>query len=120
MLNKEGILILSTPQKFSLLELVAKIALSKYFIGLTHLVYKEPVLEMGHINLLTEGELDKQLEASGFEIVERDFSGLYLPFLAEFFGVSGWKFAKKMEPFIKDSWLRGILWTQFRICRPQK
>ena len=92
-----GILILSTPQKFSFLEILAKIAFLPGIINLVKMVYKESILETGHINLLTEGEVLRQLKQAGFQICETYKSGLYVPLLAEFLGMTGLRLEKWLE-----------------------
>jgi SAM-dependent methyltransferase len=116
-LRPGGVLILSTPHRFSTLEVTARIALKPPMIHLVGLVYREPVLELGHINLLTRRQLEAQLHAAGFEILERHCCGLYLPLLAEI----GGNLALRLEQYLQDQ-LRGgpleqLLWTQFYVCR---
>ena len=53
LLKPGGTLILSTPQRYSPLELCAKIAFLPGFIQLVRLIYREPILETGHIKVLT-------------------------------------------------------------------
>ena len=50
-LRPGGIAIVTTPQKYSLMELACKIAFLPGVIQLTRWVYREPVLETGHISL---------------------------------------------------------------------
>jgi 2-polyprenyl-3-methyl-5-hydroxy-6-metoxy-1,4-benzoquinol methylase len=117
LLNPSGILVLSTPQRYSLLELTGKVALSRAFIGLTRLVYREPVLEMGHINLLTESECVEQITTANFAIVERYKAGLYLPLIAEFLGFAGLSFERWLEDKINNSPFDFTLWTQYYVLR---
>ena len=120
LLRPGGILILSTPQRYSLLEVTGKVALSRPLIGLTRLVYGEPVLEMGHINLLTENECLKQINTAGFAIIERYKAGLYLPFIAEFLGSAGVSFERWLEARINDSPFDFALWTQYYVLRSRE
>jgi ubiquinone/menaquinone biosynthesis C-methylase UbiE len=117
-LKPEGILVLSTPQRYSFLELTARAALSRWLIWLTRFVYREPVLEMGHINLMTAATVQAQLAAAGLRVIERHKGGLYLPGIAEFLGAFGQRLAARLEPFIRNTWLDGILWTQYYIVGP--
>lgn len=114
-LKPDGILVLSTPQRYSFLELTAKVALSSWLIWLTRLVYREPVLENGHINLMTASTVEAQLAAAGLQVITRHKSGLYLPGIAEFLGAFGRRLAARLEPIIRNTWLDGILWTQYYI-----
>ena len=115
LLKPGGVLVLSTPQRYSPLELAAKIAFLPGVIQLVRQVYREPVLETGHINLMTAHALRRQLHGAGFGIVEQHRSGLYLPLVAEFGGEPGLRFLQ---------WLAGrlgvasnLLWTQYYVAR---
>lgn len=115
-LKPEGFLVLSTPQRYSFLELTARAALSRWLIWLTRLIYREPVLEMRHINLMTATALQAQFSAAGLRVIERHKGGLYLPGIAEFLGAFGQRLAARLEPLIRDTPLDGILWTQYYIA----
>ncbi|MBE9538845.1 MAG: class I SAM-dependent methyltransferase [Proteobacteria bacterium] len=110
-----GTLILSTPQRYSPLELCAKIAFLPGIIHLVRLVYREPIIETGHINLLTEKTLKVQIEAAGLQIQEEYKSGFYLPLIAEFFGNKGLVLLQWCEKKLRGSRLSGLLWTQYYI-----
>ena len=116
-LRPGGILILSTPQRYSLLELTGKVALSRPLIGLTRLIYREPVLEPGHINLLTESECIQQITTANFAIVERYKAGLYLPLIAEFLGSAGLSLERWLETRINNTPFDFTLWTQYYVLR---
>lgn len=117
-LSDDGVLILSTPQKFSPLELVAKIAFLPGVIQLVKWVYREPVIPTGHINLLTEGQLRQQLEGAGLRIEESMKTGFYLPLIAEFGGEPGKRLLQWCEAKLRASRLSWLLWTQCYIVRP--
>jgi ubiquinone/menaquinone biosynthesis C-methylase UbiE len=115
LLKPGGVLVLSTPQRYSPLELAARIAFLPGVIQLVRQVYREPVLETGHVNLMTAHALRRQLHGAGFGIVEQHRSGLYLPLVAEFGGERGLRFLQ---------WLAGrlgvasnLLWTQYYVAR---
>ena len=116
LLKPGGVLILSTPQRYSPLELMAKIAFLPGIIQLVRRIYREPILETGHINLMTAGEVERQLLGAGFLISERHKSGMYLPFIAEFCGTSGLKAAQWMERTLRGKPCDGLLWTQYYIA----
>jgi 2-polyprenyl-3-methyl-5-hydroxy-6-metoxy-1,4-benzoquinol methylase len=116
-LSGEGVLVLSTPQKYSPLELVAKIAFLPGVIQLVKWVYREPVIPTGHINLLTEGQLRGQLEGAGLRIEDAFKTGFYLPLIAEFGGEFGKRVLQWCEAKLRNSRLSWLLWTQCYILR---
>jgi 2-polyprenyl-3-methyl-5-hydroxy-6-metoxy-1,4-benzoquinol methylase len=111
-----GIFILSTPQKYSLLEIVSKIAFLPGIIGVVRWVYHEPIIETGHVNLLTAAEVRTQLRQAGFAPIESHVSGLYLPLVAEFFGQSGLRWSLAGERMLRRIGSTGPLWTQFYVA----
>ncbi len=117
LLRPGGRLVLSTPQRYSPLELTARVATRPGIIELVRLIYREPILELGHVNLLTREQAEHQLIAAGFEISERHLSGLYLPLLAELGGGLALKLARALEARLRDGSLSGLLWTQLYIAR---
>lgn len=116
LLKPGGILILSTPQKWSPLELVAKIAFMPGIISLVRLIYNEPILETGHINLMTAKQVTHQLQINGFSIRERFKSGMYLPLIAEFTGKWGLQLEQWLEKKLRNRPLDWSLWTQYYIA----
>ena len=114
-----GVLILSTPQKYSLLELASKIAFLPGIIEFVRRVYKEPIIETGHINLLTAQTARAQLVDAGFVVREHHVSGLYLPLVAEFLGEVGLRCAVVGERLLKQTGLTGMLWTQYYVATRQ-
>jgi 2-polyprenyl-3-methyl-5-hydroxy-6-metoxy-1,4-benzoquinol methylase len=117
-LKPDGILVLSTPLRRSPLEQTARIAFLPGIVQIVRRVYREPVLEMGHINLLTEPELRAQLAGAGFRILEHHKSGLYLPLVAEFGGRAGQRLLNGLESRIRAGRLGQFLWTQCYLVRP--
>jgi 2-polyprenyl-3-methyl-5-hydroxy-6-metoxy-1,4-benzoquinol methylase len=113
----DGVLILSTPQRHSLMELACKIAFMPGVIGLVRRIYGEAVFETGHVNLMTERELTTALLAGGFEIRERFKSGMYIPILAEFGGAPGLRMARWLEKRIRQGPLSFALWTQYYVAQ---
>jgi ubiquinone/menaquinone biosynthesis C-methylase UbiE len=118
LLKPGGILILSTPQRHSTLELVAKVAFMPGVVKLVKLIYREAVLEMGHINLMTEKQVRLRLKTSGFDVIEYFKSGLYLPIIAEFTGKTGLRLESWLESKLRP-WpiLSSLLWTQYFVAR---
>ena len=92
-----GTLLLSTPQPWSPLEVMGKIAFKPGIISLVRAVYGEEILETGHISLLSEKQIITQLKAAGFSIKERFKSGIYLPLVAEFCGNPRLRFEQWLE-----------------------
>lgn len=118
LLRPGGVLLLSTPQRYSTLEQTAKIAFLPGIIQLVKMIYNEPVMETGHINLLTEVELKQQIDNAGFSVVEESHkSGFYLPLIAEFLGKSGLKLEQFLEQKINGGRLDWLLWTQYFVLR---
>ncbi len=117
LLKPGGILLLSTPQKFSPLELSAKIAFLPGIIQIVRYIYQEPVLETGHINLMTESVVRRQLSNAGFNVVENYKTGLYLPLIAEMTGQSGLKFQQSLEKRLRGGLMDWLLWTQYYVCQ---
>lgn len=116
-LDANGSLILTTPQKYSVLELVARIAFLPGIRWLVEAVYAEPVLEMGHINLMTRRTVEQQLTEAGFEIVDRHICGFYLPLVAEFGGERGQRALSRLGAGLRGSILEWSLWTQCYVAR---
>ncbi len=110
-----GTLILSTPQRYSPLELCAKIAFLPGIIQLVRWIYREPIIETGHINLLSETALKSQIAAAGLQVREEFKSGFYLPLIAEFFGDTGLAVLQWLERKLRPSRLSWLLWTQYYI-----
>jgi hypothetical protein len=116
-LRPGGILILTTPQRFSTMELAARMLRFKPLLALARKIYGSAD-ELGHINLLTAGQLKNQLRSVGFEPVAMERFGFYLPVAAEFgggAGASALKAAGKMLDSIPG--LRALLWTQAWVLR---
>jgi 2-polyprenyl-3-methyl-5-hydroxy-6-metoxy-1,4-benzoquinol methylase len=116
LLKPGGILVLSTPQPLSPLELAAKVAFLPGIERLVRLIYREPVLPLGHINLLSEREVTTQLHQAGFQVRERFKSGLYVPLFAEFWGEGAVRTEKWLEAKIRGGSLDFLLWTQYYVA----
>ena len=117
LISADGALILTTPQKYSPLELCAKVAFLPGIIQLVRWVYREPVIPTGHINLLTESELLRQVAAAGL-VVESSFKcGFYLPLVAELGGEAGCRFLQWCEHKLRGSRFSWLLWTQCYLLR---
>jgi len=116
LLKPGGKLILSTPQRYSPLELTAKIAFLPGIIGLVRRVYREPILETGHINLMTAKQVTEQIEAAGFSIKKQFKSGMYIPLVAEFTGDQGLKLEKHLERLLRGGAFDWLLWTQYYVA----
>jgi SAM-dependent methyltransferase len=117
LLKPGGLLVLSTPQRYSPLEVAAKIAFLPGVIQLVRAIYREAIVETGHINLMTARQVQEQLRAAGFTVAERHKSGLYLPLLAEFGGRPGLQVMQALENNLRGTGLDWILWTQYYVAR---
>lgn len=117
LLKPGGVLVLSTPQRYSPLELTARIAFLPGVIELVRRIYREPILETGHINLMTARTVQGQLRDAGFGIVEQYRSGLYLPLLAEFGGQRGLRLLQRLAHALREGVGSNLLWTQYYVAR---
>jgi SAM-dependent methyltransferase len=117
LLKPDGVLVLSTPQRYSPLELAAKVAFLPGVIQLVRRIYREPVLPTGHINLMTARTVRRQLRSAGFDIVEQHRSGLYLPLLAEFGGEPGLRCLQWLAQRLRQGIGGNLLWTQYYVAR---
>ena len=111
-----GTLMLSTPQRYSLLETACRVAFLPGVIGLVRRIYGEAIFETGHINLLTARAAERQITAAGFRILKRFSSGMYLPIVAEFGGERGLGFARWLERRVRGGRLDWLLWTQYYVA----
>ena len=116
-LAPESIAIITTPQRFSLMELCSHIAFLPGIIHLVRLIYREPILETGHIGLRTATAIRRRLQETGFTILTQDKFALYVPLLAEFGGEPGGRLIASLEKKIKGTWLDWTLWTQAYVVR---
>lgn len=116
LLKPGGHLILSTPQRYSPLEVAGRIAFLPGVIDLVRMIYREPVLETGHINLMTHAEASRQIERAGFKIIERHRSGVYLPLFAEFAGEWALRVEQWLEPRLCHGSFDWLLWTQYFVA----
>lgn len=112
-LRPGGHLILTTPNSYSTVELVARLLKFKPVVAFAKFIYGESVDDLGHINRMTRGALEKQISAAGFEVIAQDNIALYLPGIAEFTGGTGVSIAM----FLSKKWrnspvLSHLLWTQ--------
>jgi len=112
-----GILILSTPQRFSMMETACKVAFMPGVIGLVRRIYGEAVFETGHVNLMTEREVAAALARAGFRIRERYKSGMYVPLVAEFAGTIGLMLERWLEARLRRGPLSWTLWTQYYVAQ---
>lgn len=113
LLAADGVLILTTPQRYSSLEQLARVAYLPGVLQIVRRIYGESVWDDGHISLMTEGEVLQRLQEVGFAVLEQTKLGFYVPLVAEFGGEPAVRLAKKLEQRLRSadrlSWL---LWTQ--------
>lgn len=111
-LKPGGVLILSTPQRYATVELMARLFKFKLVLALAKKIYGTAE-ELGHINLLTRKQLQAQIKAAGFVIEEQALFGFYLPVIAEVFGKSGASFLQAVGRLIsRVPILSALIWTQ--------
>ncbi len=116
LLEPGGTLLLSTPQRWSLMELSAKVAFLPGVVQIVRRIYGEAVFDMEHTNLMTAHETEKQLNRAGFRIRERYKSGMYIPLVAEFGGERGRSFEEWLERRVRGHALDTMLWTQYYVA----
>ena len=116
LLEPGGTLVLSTPQRWSLMELSAKVAFLPGIVQMVRLIYGEPVFHMEHTNLMTAAEIELQLGNAGFRIRERYKSGMYIPLIAEFGGERARRFEEWIERRVRGHALDSVLWTQYYVA----
>lgn len=107
-----GRAIVTTPQPFSPVEVLGKIAFLPGFLQLTRWLYREPVEPTGHINVMGRRVLEAQFAAAGLEVVRRETLGFYLPVIAEFGGRAGQRLLAWLDAALRRGPLRSLLWTQ--------
>jgi SAM-dependent methyltransferase len=118
-LRPGGVLVLTTPQSHSTLELVARVAFRPGVIRLVRLAYREPVLPTGHVSLLTAGQMRSNLDQHGFGVRKHETFGLYLPLLAELGGKLALRIERGLERRISGGRMDGLLWTQCWVAERQ-
>jgi 2-polyprenyl-3-methyl-5-hydroxy-6-metoxy-1,4-benzoquinol methylase len=116
LLKPGGALVLSTPQPYSPLELLGRIAFLPGIIALVRFIYREPIMPTGHISLLSRTRLLSMLRSAGFMPIEEHASGVYLPGIAEFGGERALRFERRLESSWQRGKLRPLLWTQFHVA----
>ncbi len=116
LLEPGGILLLSTPQRWSLMEMAAKVAFLPGVVKIVRRIYGEAIFDMEHINTMTADEAERQLQSAGFRIRERFKSGMYIPMVAEFAGERGRKFEEWVERRVRGRWPDWMLWTQYYVA----
>ncbi len=116
-LKPGGLFVLTTPQRYATIELMARLLRFPPVLALARMIYGS-VDELGHINLLTSGQLKLQLAAAGFVIEREERFGFYLPVIADFGGEAGHAVLRTIERMIRHvPLLRGLLWTQAYVLR---
>ncbi len=116
-LRPGGVLVLTTPQAFSVVELFARLLRFPPFLALAKQLYGVAD-ELGHINLLTARQLHAQIEQAGFMIERESRFGFYLPGIAEFGGIAGQRVLTSVgNRLSKVAGLRALLWTQAYVLR---
>ena len=112
-LRPGGILIVTTPQRNSIAELVAGLLRYRWMRFVARTIYGERVEPLGHISLMSASEFRAAATDCGFNVLEHDVLGAYLPFVAEFTGRPGQRFLAKLESAMRRTALTApLLWTQ--------
>jgi SAM-dependent methyltransferase len=116
-LHPGGIAIVTTPQRYSTMELCCKVAFLPGVIDLVRAIYQEPILPTGHISLRTRGAFRRAIGAAGFEILEQSRFGLYIPGVAEFCGDWGGAAIESLEHRLRGTPVESLFWTQAYVMR---
>ena len=105
-----GTLILSTPLRWSPLEVLGRVAFRPGVVQALRLVYREPILPTGHVGLLSRRALLRELAAAGLRVRLSGATGLYLPGIAEAGGARGQRLLERLSRHGR------LLWTQLYVC----
>ena len=105
-----GTLIVSTPLRRSPLEVLGRVAFLPGIVHALRAVYREPILPPGHVGLLTERALQRELAAAGLRVRRAGKTGLYLPLIAEAGGERGRRLLARLAHH------GHLLWTQLYVC----
>ncbi len=116
-LKPGGIAIVTTPQRYSLMELSCKVAFLPGVIEVVRQIYREPILETGHISLHSARTFRTLIGKLGFEVVEESRFGLYVPIVAECGGNIGGRAIEALEKRMGGTSFRWMLWTQAYVLR---
>jgi SAM-dependent methyltransferase len=112
LLRSGGVLVLSTPQRYSPIEVLGRLAFRPGIVRLVRRLYREPILDPGHVNVLTARQVVSDMAAAGFRIIEAKRAGLYLPVLAELGGSVALRLERRLEARLRGGRAEGLLWTQ--------
>ncbi len=115
-LRPGGVLLLSTPHRFSPLELAGRVAFLPGIVDVVRRIYREPILPTGHISLLSAGQARRHLAAAGFTVQRSWATGIYLPVVAELAGQAGLRLEQRLERRLAGGPLNGLLWTQYHLA----
>ncbi len=113
----DGYLILSTPQKFSLPEIAAKVFFSPLLRKLTSLMVGESIHDLGHKSLQTSGSLQLMIEEAGLTVIDRRYIGAFIPVSFGKPPARTVRCLKKLEKKWAEGALRPLLWTQVYVLK---
>jgi SAM-dependent methyltransferase len=112
-----GVLVLTTPQRYSTVELAGRLLRKPGVKQLVQRLYGEAVVDLGHISLRTSRQVAEMLAAAGLDVLEHTTLGCYVPGIAELGGERGQRFEAWLERRVRGTRLTGILWTQCWVAR---
>lgn len=117
LLRPGGLLLLTTPSRYSPLEVFGRIAFLPGVIDVVRNIYREPILPTGHVNLLTEKGVRTQLARAGFTVESVYKTGAYVPLLAETLGDRAVRLERRIESAVRGTHWDWLLWTQYFLAR---
>jgi SAM-dependent methyltransferase len=115
-----GALVLTTPQRYSTVELAGRLLAKPGIKRLVQRFYGEEIVDLGHISLRTSQEVAELLAAAGLDVVDHTVLGCYLPGIAELGGERARRLEAWLEDRLQQTRLDALLWTQCWIAQRRR
>jgi 2-polyprenyl-3-methyl-5-hydroxy-6-metoxy-1,4-benzoquinol methylase len=117
LLAPDGVIVLTTPQRYSTVELAGRLLRQPGVKQVVQRMYGEAVVDLGHISLRTTRQVAEMLAAAGLDVLEHTTLGCYVPGVAELGGERARRFEAWLERKVRGTRLTGMLWTQCWVAR---